>query len=60
MQKLIKIYGVSIFTKRPRPAKMMLDMALSPLDNVRINKYTKFDPNIPCGSRVMSVYEHFH
>ena len=26
------------------------------LDNVKINKYAKFDPNIPCGSRVMSVF----
>ena len=26
------------------------------LDNVKINTYAKFDPNITCGSR----YEHFH
>ena len=25
-------------------------------DNVKINKYTHFDKNIPCGSRVMSVF----
>ena len=24
------------------------------LDNIKINKYAKFDPNIPCGSIVMS------
>ena len=26
------------------------------LDNVKKNKYTKFEPNIPCGSRVMSIF----
>ena len=26
------------------------------LDNVNINKYAKFDPNILCGSRVMSIF----
>ena len=26
------------------------------LYNVKINKYAKFDPNIPCGSRVMSIF----
>ena len=46
------IHGVSIFIKRPGPAKMMLDIALSPLDSVKINrsKYTM---------RFKS-YEHFH
>ena len=26
------------------------------LDNVKIHKYTKFEPNIPCGSRLMSIF----
>ena len=26
------------------------------LDNVTINKYAKYDPNIPCGLRVMSIF----
>ena len=26
------------------------------LDNVKINKYAKFDPTLPCGSRVLSIY----
>ena len=26
------------------------------LDNVKIHKYTEFEPNIPCGSRVMSIF----
>ena len=26
------------------------------LDNVKIHKCTKFQPNIPCGSRVMSFF----
>ena len=25
------------------------------LDNVKINKYVKFDPNIPCGSKVINT-----
>ena len=28
------------------------------LDNVKIHKYTKFEQNITCGTRVMN--EHFH
>ena len=26
------------------------------LDNIKINKYAKFDPNIQCGSWVMSIF----
>ena len=26
------------------------------LDNVKMNKYAKFDLNLPCGSRLMSTY----
>ena len=26
------------------------------LDNVKIYKYANFDPKIPCGSRVMSIF----
>ena len=26
------------------------------LDNVRINKYAKFDPNKPCDKRVISIF----
>ena len=26
------------------------------LDNVKINKYTEFNPNIPCGLRVMIIF----
>ena len=52
---------MSIFTNRAQPAKMMLGEALSLfsyqwLDNVKIHKYTKFEPNIPSGSRVMSFF----
>ena len=53
---------MSIFTKIPQPAKMMLGKALNRhqfvcqwLDNVKINKDAKFDPNIPCGLSVMSI-----
>ena len=51
----------SVFTKRPRPAKMMLGKALSPFcipvtGHVKIGKYAKFDPNIPYGSGVMSIF----
>ena len=49
---------MSIFTKRPWSPKMMLDKPSSPfyipwLDNIKINYYSNFDPNTPCGSRVM-------
>ena len=63
MQNVIKIYGavqeVRAFSLKDfdRP-KEMLGKASSPycirLENVEINKYAKFDPNIPRGSRVMS------
>ena len=59
MQNVIKIYGVVQEVRKDfdRP-KEMLGKALSPycirLENVKINKYAKFDPNIPRGSRVMS------
>ena len=26
------------------------------LDNVKIHKYTKFEPNVPCGSNVLSIF----
>ena len=50
-----------IFTKRPRPAEMMFGEASSLfayqwLDNIKINKYAKFNPNIPYGSGVMSFF----
>ena len=80
--------AMSIFTKRARLAKMMLDDASSPfliplagqycyvclfslrlcvpvnnfsvmsgrMDNTEMDKYTKFEPNIPCGSRVMNIF----
>ena len=40
---------------------MMLGEASSPflyqwLDNVKMHQYTKFEPDIPCGSRVMSIF----
>ena len=52
---------MSIFTKRVQPAKMMLSEASSPffkewLDNVKIQMYTKFEPKIPCCSRVISIF----
>ena len=58
MQYLIKknipfgLRLMSIYTKRPRLAKMMLanprhHFAYQWLDNIKINKYAKFDPNIP-------------
>ena len=28
------------------------------LDNVKINRYAKFDPNIPCGSRVIRIFHY--
>ena len=39
----------------------ILNVYMSPfciLDNVKVNKYAKFDSNIPCGSRVtcMSIF----
>ena len=30
--------------------------SLELLDSVNIDKYAEFDPNIPCGSRVMSIF----
>ena len=52
---------MSIFTGRARPAKMTLGEASSLfayqwLDNFLIHKYRKFEQNIPCGPRVMSVF----
>ena len=53
---------MSIFTKKGRPAKMMLGEASSPfcmaqwIDNVKVQKYTKFEANISWGSRVMSNF----
>ena len=54
---------MSIFTKRARPAKTMLGEASSHffipvqwMDNVKIHKYTKFEPIIPRESRVMSIF----
>ena len=54
-----------IFTERPLQAKMMLGEASfflfiifvnQWLGNVKINKYANFNPNIPFGSRVMSIF----
>ena len=53
-----------MFTKIPQPAIMMLREVRLPrhriayqwLYNVKINKYAKFDLNIPCGSRVMRIF----
>ena len=49
------------FTKRPQPTEIMLVEASSPflymwLDNDNINQYAKFDSNIPCGLRVISIF----
>ena len=41
-----------IFSKHPRHR-----FACLWLDIVKIYKYAKFDPNIPCGSRFMSIYD---
>ena len=54
--------GMNSFIKRARPAKMMLVEALAPfaykwLGNVKIHKFTKFESNMPCGSRLI---RHFH
>ena len=51
---------MSIFTTRPQPSEMMPSKALLPFciavaDNVKIKTYAFFDPNIPYGSRVMSI-----
>ena len=45
----------------PKKLKIMLGQAVSPfscqwLYNVNIHKYTKFEPNIPCNLRVMSIF----
>ena len=52
---------MSIFTKTAQPDKMLLGEASSLfsyqwLDNVKIHKSTKFEPNIPCNLRVMSIF----
>ena len=51
------------FHQMSSPAKLMLGEASSPfsyqwLDNVKIHKYTKFEPNIhvPWGLRIMSIF----
>ena len=36
-------------------ATMRHRLAYQVLENVKINKYAKFELNIPCGSRVMDV-----
>ena len=50
---------------KPRTSGQMLVKASSPfvyqcLDNVEINKCAKFDQNIPCCSRVMSVFTYHY
>ena len=54
---------MSIFTKRARPAELMILGEASPpffiavrLDNVKVHQYAKFDPNATCGSRVTGIY----
>ena len=52
---------LSIFTKRARPAKLMMvkprhHFAYQWMDNFKTHKYTKFEPNITGVSRVMSIF----
>ena len=52
---------LSIFTKRPQPAEMMLGEALSPLcipvpGHVEINKYAEYYRNMLCGLKVMNIF----
>ena len=51
----------SIFTKISRQAEIKLDKASPPFriqvaGRCKLNKYVKFDLNISCGSRVMSIF----
>ena len=65
LQNIIKIYcavqELRAFSLkyRDRPnwcsAKPHHHFAYQWLENVKIDKYAKFDPNIPCSSRVMSI-----
>ena len=56
---------MNTFTNWPRPVGLMLSKASSIkrgcyacqwLDSVEMHAYAKFDPNIPCGSRVMNIF----
>ena len=56
---IVRFKGYEHFTIRPRPAKMMFGkprhrLAYKWLDTVKIDMFENFDPNISCGSRVMS------
>ena len=66
MQNLITIYGVvqelwafSIkYLNQPNLCSARPNHRFESqwLDNAIINKYAKYDTNIPCGSRVMSIF----
>ena len=65
MQNLIKIHHavqeLDFQTGRNDALRSLVTVLhTSGLTNVKINKFAKFDPNIPCGSRVMSIFTNTH